>query len=661
MTAHTDRRIEWILFALVMGLAALLRLYRLDLIDVRFDEASAPQLALGIVRGNWLPIAPFSGSVANHPPVYLYVLALPYLFTRDFMVIAAYRALLDVAAIAVCWWLCRRFFNLRVAVIACLLYAVGPWAIQFARRTWLAPMPLFSAVLLFGLLEAVQRRNPWGWAVAGWGLALSVGSHLAAVYLIPVVAVALVIGRSTLRGLPCVIGALPLVALAAIYLRFDAGQNFKNVRSLLGSATGQAQLSLDALRFVLWSSGGTHLSDLTGGAYPIWQAQALPDLAWVDQVQMAALAASTIVLLVLALRGAERQRRVTYALLVVWLVLPIALQVRHSRPLQIHYFQSLYPVPFIVMAVGADAWLRSMRTTMRRSATGRAAVGWVSVVVIGLIVGWQSATTLRFTQFIQRYDTGVGGYGPPLRSALDVVHLARTEIAAGRAKDVIVVAPGGDPSVNEPATVMDVLLADVPHRFADADAGLILREETAQYIFTPGTLHAFDMLMRHAAGDAIVREIPLRAGSDAVYRYARLPQARLTGLQAWSAQWENGVGLLGFRAGGAGGVAGGDALDVEIYLRVFREASMGENYHWFNHVYGSAGKFAARDGGGIHPSNWRVGDILLHRFTIPLSEDKPPEPYTLWVGAYRYPQLQNVMVLDADGRPVSDHVELKVE
>lgn len=658
-----SRRAEWLAFIWVMALAAFLRLYRLDLIDVRFDEASAPQLALSITRGNWLPVAPFSGSVANHPPVYLYVLALPYVFTRDFMFIAAYRALLDVAAIALCWWLCRRFFGVRVALIACLLFAVAPWAVQFARRTWLAPMPLFSTLLLFGLLEAVQRRNPWGWAIAGWGLALSVGSHLAALYLIPVVLVALWIGRATLRPAPCLVGVLPLIALAGVYLGFDAGQEFQNVRGLLGAASGQAVVSLDALHFTLWLSGGMHLSDLTGAAFPVWREQTPAALAWIDVMQMALLVAGAGVLIVQLMRKPAICPAAIVVVLLAWLVLPVALQIRTSRPLQLHYFTAFYPVSFIVMALGLDAAVRLARPrTSQRDTTDTTdtailprALTTIAALAIVLIVGWQLFTTLRFTQFIQRYDTGAGGYGPPLRSALDAAQHARDAIRAGQARDVIVIAPGGDPSVNEPATVMDVLLADMPHRFADADAGLILREDAAQYIITPAARSAFDRLMQHADPDAIVQIIPLRAGSGDAYIYVRVNRAQLGSLVEHPAQWENGIGMLGYR------VAGSDTLALDYYLRVFREAAPGVDYHWFNHLYHGDQKFAALDGGGIHPSNWRAGDILLHHFAIPVPAGAPARPYTLRMGTYSYPQLQNVMLLDAAGRPVSDHVALRIE
>ena len=638
--------LEVALLALILALAAFLRLYRLDLIDVRFDEASALQLALGIARGHLLPVAPFSGSVANHPPVYLYLMALPYLFTRDFMTVAAFRVLLDVLAIALCWWLCRRFFNLRVAILACVLFAVAPWAIQFARKVWLAPVPLFSVILLFGLLEALQRRNPWGWAIVGGGLALCVGAHLSAVYLVPVVVIALIIGWRTLRLVPVLIGLALISVMALVYLGFDAQQGLANVRGLLGAAGGEARWSLDALNFALWGSGGAHLSDLTSSAYPVWEMQVPTLLNEIDSLQIVWLAASVVGLLALIVLRPKTPWRAAIAVLLLWLMLPVALQLRHSRPLQMHYFAPLYPVPFIVMALGVDA-------LFRRQASLRSLSSIAVAALILLIVGWQTFTTLRFAAFIEQHDTSNGGYGPPIRSALDVTQLARDAVRDGRAHDVIVAAPGGDPAVNEPATVFDVLLADVPHRFANADAGIILREDAAQYIFTPGTSRAQAVLMDNAdASGVVTRTIAVRAGNDNAYGYAFVPRAKLSPLRARPAQWASGVGLLGYS------VMMIDVLTLNVSVRVFREAQAGEDFHWFAQLYRGEKQVAHKDTGGVQPSNWRVGDILLLWFDLsqPPVDVQPND--VILLGAYHYPQIQNVDVVDAAGNAVGQAVSL---
>jgi 4-amino-4-deoxy-L-arabinose transferase-like glycosyltransferase len=650
----TRRRIplDWLALASVLILATALRLYRLDLLDLRFDEATALRQAMQIARGEWLPVAPFSGSVANHPPTYLYIMALPYLFTRDFLTVAAYRVLLDVVAIALCWGLCRRFFSgsLGVALIACLIFATAPWAIQFARRTWLAALPLFQVILLFGLLEALARRNPWGWAIAGWGLALSAGAHLSAIYLLPVALIAVALGRQTLRLPPLLVGGVPLVVLAMAYLGFDAGQDFRNLRALLGSAGEPSAWSPHAIRFALWISGGTHLSDLTGGAYLLWRQQPWLVLEWVDTLQMALLVMSAGALLAQLVSRRASNDASAIVILLAWLILPVLLQSRPSRPLQMHYFLALYPVPFVVTGLGLTAIVQGFRSLAMRRAVSAATGG-----ALALVAAWQVHTTLQFTAFIERHDTGAGGYGPPARGALEVARLARETIRSGRASDVIVLTMGGDPTFHEASAVMDVVLADLPRRFADPRAGLILREDGAQYVITPEASAALDALNVHSGGDLRVQAIPLRNGRADAYHHVWLSRAALGALRPWPAQWEIGVGMLGYR------LTLDHALTLDYYLRVFRQPPPGANYHWFHHVFKDGQKFAALDGSGIRTADWRVGDILFHRFVIPLPESPPARPYELHLGAYLYPQVERVRLLNPAGQPEGDYTALVVE
>jgi 4-amino-4-deoxy-L-arabinose transferase-like glycosyltransferase len=654
--SHFLRR-EWPFIA-VLILAAVLRLQSLDLIDLRYDEASAPQFALSIVQGQWLSFAPFSGSVANHPPVYLYVLALPYLFTRNLMAVAAYRALLDVAAIALLWWLCVRFFNRRVALVSTLFFAVAPWAIQYARKLWLAPLALFSVLLLFGLLEVLKKRNAWGWAIVGWGIALSVGCHLSAIYLVPVVIVALLLGWRTLRPLPVLVGLAPAVGLSAVYLLADSANGFANVNALLAALREAGTVTLDALNFALWTSGGAHLSDLTDGAFAYWQAQTPAVLNWIDLAQMALLG---LALIVIALRSLvhlvrrEWQLMAVDAILVLWWCVPVMMQLRHSKALQMHYLTPLYPVPFLLMALLVDQVL-----TLRRNS--RAMQRWIRVAVaagVCVIVLWQVLTTFRFTDFIARYDTSVGGYGLPVRSALKVAQVTQDcqAVAACEPAEggVIVVTPGGDPLVNEQATLFNVVLAGIPHRFANSDAGLILRPDAATYIFTPGSERALQTLYGQVnAGTMFTQSIPLRNGSQSNYEFVYVYRPTFTpSLAAPAAQWSNGTQLAGYRT------ELGETLRLSVILSVTQRAAAGADYHWYNHVLSGTEKIAQVDGGGIQPSNWRTGDVLLHWFDIPLPQPAPKN-MTLRIGSYTYPAIQSVPVTLPDGT-MSDGVELDVK
>jgi hypothetical protein len=82
------------------------------------------------------------------------------------------------------------------------------------------------------------------------------------------------------------------------------------------------------------------------------------------------------------------------------------------------------------------------------------------------------------------------------------------------------------------------------------------------------------------------------------------------------------------------------------------------NYHWFNHAYRGDEKIAQQDGGGVHPRNWRAGDILMQWFDIALPAHAQPD--RVRVGIYEYPNINPVLVVDAAGNPVGDGVDLAV-
>jgi 4-amino-4-deoxy-L-arabinose transferase-like glycosyltransferase len=623
------------LAALILVVSTGLRLWQPGLADVRFDEASGLQNALTVARGTFLAVATFSGSVAVHPPVYAYTMALPYVFTQHFEIVFAFRVLLDVAAIALTGWLTARHLGVRSALIAMLLFAVAPWAVQFARKTWLAPLPLYHAVLLLGLLEISGDQRRRGWWIAGVGFALSVGTHLSAIFLAPAVLVAAVLAwrrdhRSALRGLPGLI--MPVALLATVYALHDVGTGWVNTRALLtASAGGEAGWSGQAVDFALMLSGGDRLGSLTSAAFAQWQGQPVAWLGFIDMVQVF-IAALSVGLLVLAL---VRKHGIPVGVGLVLLTAcaaPVLLQLRPSRPLQLHYLLTIYPTVFVILG-----WAIS-----RVLANGPVAVRWPGRVALTIIVLWHGVSTIRLMNFVMAHDTAVGGYGDPIAAALQARDLTRQ----GQG-EVIVVAPGGDPAVNEQAAVASVALAGQAVRFTPAEAGLILRGEPTQYVFTPGVADAGGLIAFTGASDRTRWRLPVRPSTDVdrAYTVVQVSRATLDPYQQAEARWANGTRLLGLRH-----TRDGERTRLTVLLSV--EAIPAQNQHWFARAFVGDRQIAAQDTGGIHPSQWRVGDVLALTFELPSAE----APGAVRIGAYAYPEIVQTPVLDAAGNPTDDGV-----
>ena len=629
---------------MILLTAAGLRLYRLDLAEFKFDEASSLQSALAVAHGVWLRVTPFSGSVANHPPVFAYTLALPYLFTRDYTTIATVMALLDVLMIALTGLITRRHFGLRAALLTMLLMAVAPWPVQMARKTWQVSLLIYHTPLLAGLLEAVAPKSArgarWALPLAGLGLALSVGTHLSAIYLVPVTLLTLPLARRasqrravfTPRAL--LISVLPLLLLAGVYLGYDAGQDYANMRALLGAGAQPGVPAADALRYASWLSGGAHLSDLTGRALPAWQALPWARFADIDVLQQGLLLASIALLAILA----ARQRSAPLAVLLVWVTLPVLLQLRPPRPLQPHYLLVLYPVPFMLMGIAADRILANARPRLTRLALAGALLA---------IVGWQIHTTVQFTEFVAAHDTSDGGYGPPVRAGIAAAAGAREALRTGGAGDVIVVAEGGDPAVNGEAATLDVLLADLPHRFVPADGGMILRGAPVVILFGPHASGAVGALLP-LLPDAQVHEYPVYPDGEARYTLVQAARAALPPMAKAGARWANGARLLGVTTQRT--PAG---LAVSVYLSI--EALPASDQHWFARAFAGAQQLAQQDIGGVRPSEWRVGDVVALPFVLSLAPGSPA-PDRIRLGAYAYPEITQTMVLDSAGNPADDGV-----
>src|SRR5512135_2751228 len=143
-TRHVSRRtLEIIAVILVLLLAAYLRLNHLDWTEFKLDEAHLSQIAYDMARHGVIPLTGIGSSVGIvNPPLAAWLLAIPYAVSSSPIVATAFIALLNVAAVALCYGLSRRMFApwsdraWLAALITTLLFAVAPWAVIQSRKVW---------------------------------------------------------------------------------------------------------------------------------------------------------------------------------------------------------------------------------------------------------------------------------------------------------------------------------------------------------------------------------------------------------------------------------------------------------------------------------------------------------------------------------------------
>jgi hypothetical protein len=365
------------LVGLLIAIAIGLRVWRLDLIVYEVDEAALLRLAEDLLRLGRVPLSgPIFSAGIPSAPTFIYLLAPVVAISRDPAFVAGAIALANVLGVIGTVWLGWHGFGPLAGLTAGALYAVNPWAIFYARRIWQPELVPPLAVLLFIALElAVVDRRVW-WAAATFPiLAVAAGVHPSAATLAPLLlapAVVLVYARAWLAlVVGCALAGLTTVP----YVLHQVQTRWVDVANIRYYASLHTWFDLDSLAYAVGLATG--LAARNDPAVPRFD-RAFPDvvLQLAAGLETAVLLAAIVFAVFTITRRRTRSkpglvsapefpgglakgfgpRRLRLLGLLGWLALPIVLTVRHTLPLQSHYFLVLYPAPFLL--VGAlVAWL----------------------------------------------------------------------------------------------------------------------------------------------------------------------------------------------------------------------------------------------------------------------------------------------------------------
>jgi len=136
----------WIALVAILLLAALLRTGWPGITEFKFDEADLATRALDFVEGRSLPLQGPGTSVGlPKSPLSVYLYGLPFLLWRNPLFATWFTGVLNVLAVALCWWLGRRYWGTSAGLCAALLFATSPWQCtshaRFGNRTYFHSLP----------------------------------------------------------------------------------------------------------------------------------------------------------------------------------------------------------------------------------------------------------------------------------------------------------------------------------------------------------------------------------------------------------------------------------------------------------------------------------------------------------------------------------------
>jgi len=577
------------------------------------------------------------------PALSVYLYALPLALWPNPLSATLFTGALNVLAVALCWWLGRRYWGASAGLCAALLFATAPWAVLYSRKIWEPDLlsPFALGTVTTGLLAFVEGRR-WALALHLVLLALAVQLHYPALALIPLTGLLFILYWKRLDWRIALAG-LGLAALTAIpFLYYVLMHGDAVWPALTGLLSRPASMDGQSLTFWWMVTTGSDIHSLIGPSGYLVFLRSVPDLDPVRWATGALAVAGMGLWLWIALRRRGKPSAAAGGILALWALAPLVLFWRHATPLFPHYFTVAFPAQYLAAGFLLSRAISSGHPLLRWGALGGAIA--IAVAQVGVV--------LALLDFIATRPTP-DAFGTPLKFQLQAAEQARALGAP-----VVVVSPGDDPNVDEWPAVFDVLLRDVPHRFVDGTHAALFPGAPAALLITPGA-DAAAQVYAQAGVLGPADDLPARPG-DAPFRVARLgggPGLALSPV-AEPRTLANGVELVGYRF--SGGIGPGQSLEWWIAWRVLWPPSdPATDYHIFNHLVDASGvRWSQKDAGTVPAKDWAAGDLVVQVLRLEVEPGAGPGPFWMRVGMYTYPGLQNQPVLDVAGNPAGEAVML---
>lgn len=374
-------------FYLVIIFAAFLRLYQFNTTEFDDDQATVFQMAYNAVHHGYLVA---TGNIASihiyNPPTIIYFMMLPATFTDNPLAGAIMVAVLMAISVVLTYLFVRRYYGRIAATIAALTYATAFRAIIYSRFIWNQNLlPLFVILMVMFLFQGVVARKRGWFFPALLLLGLLIQLHGSGIFMAIPMGLALLLAPGTVRKRDVVIGTGLLLIIYAPYLLWELSTQLIDLRILLHTPPQPMVIDGAALHYysflldpysLLSSQNLFHWRVVPFIGEQSLLGQLSPYLGWISRVTIYLLVICIGLVLVLAVyskeqavpdaekNGVWRQikhywqdlrsspSRCGLIILLSWQIIPLAILLRHSPSLYLHYFIFFLPGPFILLGIG---------------------------------------------------------------------------------------------------------------------------------------------------------------------------------------------------------------------------------------------------------------------------------------------------------------------
>ncbi len=184
-------RIESLIIATILLVAAFLRLYKIDEYLTFLGDEGRDVMIVRRLLVNFDPILIGPGtSIGNMylGPHYYYLMA-PFLFIANFSPVgpAVMVALLSLVTVFLIYYIGREWFGRTAGIIASLLYAIAPTIIIYSRSSWNPNiMPFFALLSIYSMWRVYIKKEFLFLVLSAFCLAMALNSHYLGLLLVPV-------------------------------------------------------------------------------------------------------------------------------------------------------------------------------------------------------------------------------------------------------------------------------------------------------------------------------------------------------------------------------------------------------------------------------------------------------------------------------------------
>jgi len=633
-------RFGWGLIA-VMLLAAILRFGWPGVVEFKYDEAMISRRAIALAQQGIWPASTISSIPGiPQPPMKALLLAVPYAFTRNPAVAAAFQGLLGVITVGLTAWFGRRYFNARVGLLAAALLAAAPWAIFYDRKLWSENVPLLTLLMMIGLYGYLVDRKPRLITLALALLGALIGFYLADTILGAVVGLGILLfPRATFRladdperHRPLIWLAVGMVALIFTLVPFGleiatGPADWQAAQSQ--PSNGARQLTLfDQIDLAAAVGTGYYFQSLAGDrAAEFDRSLPVPDLSdFIDLPSHWLVAAGMLYVVARSVIAAARRKQSAslelprYGLLALWIAVPIGVWTLTGMPAYPHRYIMMYPAQLLAAALLIDNganWAVSRWPSAKKPVMGLIAIG------VGALTIWHSLLYASMLDFVSTHDI-VGGHGRPVSELWSVAEEAR-----GLAKPdapIVVYSEGDDPEYDNAPAQFDALLGDQDIRFVANPAIQVLPTRASVAI-----VHASNQHYR-------------------VEQHPRTPESPEAGL----ARLDNGLDILRVEQ------PDNDAALFVITFRVWASPPVGKNFGYSVQLLDASDqKIGGIDGAFLRSAYWRPGETIIVSTRIAGTATGLAVGDHLMISLYAYiseTEIEGVNILDIAGNPAGQQV-----